>query len=160
LYELSWISLRANWHSSLWFEHSGQPFPWPPQAKAHAKRFHDGDGQTFVWEIRIHLDTPITGNAACYYIQKLPLYPIALGPVGFSIHGYALQRLRARHMGTVGSHANMKRLASCFLWARLQIAGQSCNKWPVNHTRSKQFGQFWKSRKLEMTTSTQPLACH
>src|SRR5271170_3940649 len=83
--------------------------------------------------------------------QSCPFYPIALGPAvgpaGFSIHGYASQQLRVRHMGTVGSRANVKRLASCLFSARLQIAGQLCHKWLVKQTWSKQFGQVWKLRE-------------
>jgi hypothetical protein len=130
------------------------PLTLDPQLKAHPKRFHDSDGQTFVWQIRIHLDTPIASNAAYYHILKLPFYPIALGPTGFTIHGYAPQQLRVRHIRTVGSQANMKRLVSCLFSARLQIAGQLCNKWPVKQTWSKQFGQARKPREFEVAIST------
>ena len=36
-------------------------------------------GRHSLWQIRIHLDTPIAGNAACYHIPKLPFLPHCLG---------------------------------------------------------------------------------
>src|SRR2546421_9045537 len=64
--------------------------------------------------------------------QSCPFTSLSWGPVGFSIRGYASQQLRVWHMGTAGSQVNMKRPISCLFSTRLQIAGQLCNKWPVN----------------------------